>query len=196
VTLLADIEAALVVPVIRRDTASLARAAAERMIAAGLPVVELTATTRDWPDALRGLRADAPGTAVGLGTVTDAATAAAALERGADFLVSPWPSPAVREVALVAGAPFLEGGFTPGELAAASAHGIAKLFPAHAVGAAYLRSVLAVLPGARIMPTGGLEVADVRDWLRAGATAVGLGSVLERDGALEQLADVLAEVAA
>ena len=57
--------------------------------------------------------------------------------------------------------------------------GIAKLFPAHAVGPRFLRSVLAVAPpGARVVPTGGIALDDVRAWLDAGAYAVGMGSEL------------------
>ena len=56
--------------------------------------------------------------------------------------------------------------------------GIAKLFPAHVGGPAYLRSILAVLPGARIVPTGGIALGQVRDYLDAGAYAVGVGSDL------------------
>lgn len=119
--------------------------------------------------ARRPCGADHPKATLGVGTVVTADDARAAADAGADFLVSPWPAPAVRQVATV---PFLEGGFTPAEVAAASAHGVAKLFPAHLGGIAYLRSLLAVLPEARIMPTGGIKLDQVRDWLAAGAFAV------------------------
>ena len=79
----------------------------------------------------------------------------------------------MREVARI---PFIEGGFTPAEVAAAAGRGIAKLFPAHVGGPAYLRSLLAVMPGAKIMPTGGIPLAHVQSWLDAGALAVGIGS--------------------
>ncbi len=70
------------------------------------------------------------------------------------------------------------GGYTPAELLAAADGGIAKLFPAHAAGPRYLRSVLAVAPGARVIPTGGIALDDVGAWLEAGAYAVGIGSEL------------------
>ena len=71
------------------------------------------------------------------------------------------------------------GGFTPAEVLAAADGGIAKLFPAHAVGPRYLRSVLAVAPpGTRVVPTGGIALDDVEAWLDAGAYAVGIGSEL------------------
>ena len=81
-----------------------------------------------------------------------------------------------------AGVPFVEGGLTPTEVLDAASHGIAKLFPAHAGGLRYLQSLLAVAPEARIMPTGGIPLDEVRDWLAAGALAVGVGSDLTAPG--------------
>jgi 2-dehydro-3-deoxyphosphogluconate aldolase/(4S)-4-hydroxy-2-oxoglutarate aldolase len=83
-----------------------------------------------------------------------------------------------------AGVPLIEGGLTPTEVLDASSRGIAKLFPAHVGGARYLRSLLAVAPGARIMPTGGIPLSEVGDWLAAGAVAVGVGSDLTASGAI------------
>jgi 2-dehydro-3-deoxyphosphogluconate aldolase/(4S)-4-hydroxy-2-oxoglutarate aldolase len=172
------IGAARVLPVLRTAEAGSALRAAEALLAAGFGVVELTATTPGWPDALQTLRRAHPDAVLGAGTVTTTADARRAVEAGADFLVSPYPVQAVRAFAGGTGTVFLEGGFTPAEVAAASARGIAKLFPAHVGGPAYLRSVLAVLPGARIVPTGGIALTEVRDYLRAGAYAVGVGSDL------------------
>lgn len=163
------------VPVLRADSADAARSTVERLLDGGITVVELTATTPDWPDVLAWTRERWPEATIGAGTVVTAQDATAALERGADFLVSPYPAPAVRPVADAAGALFVEGGLTPGELAAAAAHGPAKVFPAHVGGPAYLRSVLQILPGARLVPTGGIALGQVADYLAAGAFAVGVG---------------------
>ena len=59
---------------------------------------------------------------------------------------------------------------------------VAKLFPAHVGGVSYLRSLLAVAPHARIMPTGGIPLASAADWLAAGAFAVGIGGDLTAPG--------------
>lgn len=150
----------------------------ERLLAFALPVIELTATTPDWPVVLEQLRIASPQTAVGVGTVTTAADARRAVDAGARFLVSPYPAGAVRAVASEDGVPFIEGGFTPGELAAATAVGVAKLFPASTAGLRHLRAVLDVLPGARIIPTGGITLDRVGEWLTAGAYAVGVGTDL------------------
>jgi 2-dehydro-3-deoxyphosphogluconate aldolase/(4S)-4-hydroxy-2-oxoglutarate aldolase len=194
---IAAIGAARVLAVLRTAGPDEAVEQAGRVLAAGLGVVELTATTPGWEDAVRTVAASHPGAVVGLGTVRDAPTAERALEAGAAFLVSPHPAPAAREVAAAAGVPLLEGALTPGELAAALEHGPAKLFPAHLGGPAYLRSVLAVLPGAAIVPTGGIRLEDVGAWLRAGAYAVGVGSDLTAGGHVaERLAAALGEAPA
>jgi 2-dehydro-3-deoxyphosphogluconate aldolase / (4S)-4-hydroxy-2-oxoglutarate aldolase len=172
------IATARLLPVLRTPDAAGAVRAAEKLLGAGLGVVELTATTPGWAEALAGLRRAHHGAVLGAGTVTTGEDARRAVEAGADFLVSPYPAEAVRAFADETGTVFLEGGFTPAEVAAASGRGIAKLFPAHVGGPAYLRSVLAVLPGARIVPTGGIGLGEVRDYLAAGAYAVGVGSDL------------------
>ena len=114
--------------------------------------------------------------------MTTAEDARRAVDAGADFLVSPYPAPAVRSFATETGTVFLEGGFTPGEVAAATRHGVAKLFPAHVGGVGFLRSLLAVAPRARIMPTGGIPLTEVPHWLAAGAYAVGVGRDLTAPG--------------
>ncbi len=171
----AILERARIVPVIRTADAASAYVAATGLLHSGLSVVELTATTPGWPSVLRKLRAEFPDAVLGAGTIVTAADAREATASGAAFLVSPFPAPDVRAVAEI---PFLEGGFTPGEIASACAHGVAKLFPASTLGPAYLKSILAVLPGARVMPTGGIKPADAAQWLAAGAIAVGIGSDL------------------
>ena len=176
---LSAIGTARVVPVLRSTSAAAATVTACHLLDEGIGCVELTTSTPDWLTALRAVldhRNGAGLTApIGVGTVSTERDALRAADAGADFLVSPYPAPPVRDVAARAEIPFLEGGLTPGELATAAERGVAKLFPAHVGGVAYLSSVLAVLPGARIIPTGGIALSDVPAWLRAGAFAVGVG---------------------
>jgi len=179
---------ARVLPVLRVEDAAQAVAAADSAVSGGLSVIELTATTTGWPEALRACRDRWPELTIGLGTVTNAKVARRAVREGAEFLVSPFPCPEVRAEAQRTNTVFIEGGFTPGEVGRAAAQGIAKLFPAHVGGPAYLRDILSVLPGARIVPTGGIAVHEVADWIRAGALAVGIGRALLGSGMAEQLA--------
>jgi 2-dehydro-3-deoxyphosphogluconate aldolase/(4S)-4-hydroxy-2-oxoglutarate aldolase len=169
------IRSAVVVPVIRTSTAEEGLAVAGWALEQGLPALELTATIPGWLDALRELAGRA---VIGVGTLRTAEDARAACDAGAGFLVSPVPAPEVAQVAAERGVLMIGGGFTPAELLAAADGGIAKLFPAHAAGPRYLRSVLAVAPAARVIPTGGIALGDVEAWLEAGAYAVGIGSEL------------------
>jgi 2-dehydro-3-deoxyphosphogluconate aldolase/(4S)-4-hydroxy-2-oxoglutarate aldolase len=180
------IGAARLLPVIRTADSAEAIDVVSRLVAAGLTVVELTATIADWPRAVERVRADHPDVCVGLGTVIDARTAKDAIASGAQFLVSPSLVPDVREIAHSDDMLYIEGGLTPTELRTAlDSGGIAKLFPAHVGGPAYLRSFLSVAPGAKIVPTGGIPLGEVSEWFAAGAYAVGVGRDLTASGDIE-----------
>ncbi|MFD5418365.1 bifunctional 4-hydroxy-2-oxoglutarate aldolase/2-dehydro-3-deoxy-phosphogluconate aldolase [Streptomyces sp. NPDC127069] len=186
-------------PVLRSVDAEEAVRTTRTLLAAGCRAVELTTSVPGWAGAVARTTAltDAPGrpALIGVGTVTTAADAEAALDAGAGFLVSPYPAPEVREVAARRGAAFIEGGCTPGEIAAAVRHsGAAKVFPAHLGGPRFIRSLRAVLPGALLIPTGGITPDEVRTWLAAGATTVGVGTGLPTHP--EELAALFADLAA
>lgn len=166
-----------VLPVLRSPSAADGVRTVLALVAAGCQVVELTTSTPGWESAVTEL-ADSPAT-VGVGTVTTLEDAERALAAGAGFLVSPFPVPDVAVLAAEHGALFIGGGFTPGELATGRSAGIAKVFPAHLGGPRYLRSLAPVLPGLRLVPTGGVGWDDVSDYLDAGAFAVGIGSGLD-----------------
>ncbi|MGI9110995.1 MAG: bifunctional 4-hydroxy-2-oxoglutarate aldolase/2-dehydro-3-deoxy-phosphogluconate aldolase [Gaiellaceae bacterium] len=181
-----SIGAARLLPVLRLATADAADRLVRELAAAGLRALELTATTPGWEELLEGLSMELPQLLFGVGTLTTAAGAERAVAAGADFLVSPHAAPEVRRVASAADVLFVEGAFSPGEVAAAAAHGPAKLFPASIGGPAYLRSLLAIIPQASIIPTGGVSVEEVPAYLAAGAFAVGVGSDLLAPGAGER----------
>ncbi|MEW2584577.1 bifunctional 4-hydroxy-2-oxoglutarate aldolase/2-dehydro-3-deoxy-phosphogluconate aldolase [Streptomyces virginiae] len=175
-------------PVLRNADADDAVRATAALLAAGCRAVELTTSVPGWSGAVTrtAALADAHGrpALIGVGTVTTGAQAGTALDAGAAFLVSPYPAPEVREVARRREAVFIEGGFTPAEIASAvRAAGAAKVFPAHVGGPRFLRSLRAVLPDAVLIPTGGIRPAEVPEWLAAGATAVGIGDGLPTDPA-------------
>ena len=185
------------IPVVRASDPETAYALCERLVAAGIGVIELTTTIPGWEGLLRSASRDLPGATVGMGTVVDEDAVERAGSAGAKFLVSPFPAPAARAAADRDGILFIGGGATPAEIAEASCHGICKLFPAQLGGPAYLRTLLAVLPDARIMPTGGVRLTDVSTWLGAGAVAVGVGSDLygapDLDAAVAELARQVSE---
>jgi 2-dehydro-3-deoxyphosphogluconate aldolase/(4S)-4-hydroxy-2-oxoglutarate aldolase len=173
---------ARIVPVVRVADAENARRLVERLLLAGIDVIELTTTIAGWQEMASTIRVEHPEVCVGVGTVSTAQLARQAVDAGAHFCVSPRLVPAARAELERAGVPFLEGGLTPTEVLDAASRGIAKLFPAHVGGVRYLASLLAVEPLARIMPTGGIPLGEVGAWLRTGAVAVGVGSDLTAPG--------------
>lgn len=182
-----------VVAVLRAPHADRFAAVADVLVGAGITAIEVTLTSEGAIDALAGLRRRLPAEAVvGAGTVLSADQAKAAVDAGAAFLVSPVLDPAL---AGDAGVPFYPGGLTPTEIFSAHRGGapLVKLFPAATVGPGYLKDLHGPLPDVRIMPTGGIAIADVATWLTGGAVAVGLGGPLLGDaasgGSLAALAD-------
>lgn len=175
---IARIVAGRVTPTVRAVGAEQADSWARQIGEGGIHIFEFTATTPGWEDVLAHWATTEPAATVGLGTVTSAETAERAIAAGAAFLVSPFAVPEARVVADRAGVLFIEGGHSPNEIRAAAAHGVAKLFPASIGGLDYLKTLLSVLPGARITATGGIRLADAGAWLAAGAAAVSIGSDL------------------
>jgi 2-dehydro-3-deoxyphosphogluconate aldolase/(4S)-4-hydroxy-2-oxoglutarate aldolase len=170
------------VPVIRVADADTALGLIDRLLAAGLDVVEVTTTINGWDTVIEMIRTRYPDVCVGAGTVTTPELALRALAVDAQFCVSPSLVPEVRSTVAGSEVPFVEGGLTPTEVLGAARYGLAKLFPAHVGGLGYLKSLLAVAPTARIMPTGGIPLAGAAEWLAAGAFAVGIGSDLTAPG--------------
>ena len=146
---------------------------------AGVPLLEVTLDT---PDALATIERSArAGHLVGAGTVRTTDEVRAAAQAGARFVASPSLVVPVVEAADEVGLEAMPGVLTPSELARALEVGArtVKLFPAGPVGGpSYLRTLRGPFPEVPIVPTGGIAVAEVSDYLAAGATSVGLGASL------------------
>jgi 2-dehydro-3-deoxyphosphogluconate aldolase/(4S)-4-hydroxy-2-oxoglutarate aldolase len=128
---------------------------------------------------------------IGAGTVRTLEEVNAALDAGAQFLVSPNFDPASVARSREAGVLHLPGVFTASEAQAAYAAGcqMVKLFPADALGPRYLKALRAPLNDIDFVPTGGIEAANIADFVRAGAVAFGVGSSLVKS-ADQDLADL------
>ena len=115
---------------------------------------------------------------VGAGTVLDVSDSKAAIAAGAKFLISPNVDIAVIKAAKDAGILSIPGAFTPTEIVTAHNNGadIVKVFPAP--DAAYIKNILAPLNYIKLMPTGGINLANIKSFKDAGATAFGIGSSL------------------
>jgi len=170
-----------VVAVIRmKDAARLAGVAAA-LGRGGVRALEITMTVPGAVGIIRGMAGSkAPGTLVGAGTVLDARTAKDVIAAGADFVVSPITDMETVKVCRDAGVLVAPGAFTPTEIVAAWRAGadIVKVFPATSLGPQFCRDLRGPLPEVRLMPTGGVTVENARDFIAAGAAAVGLGTAL------------------
>lgn len=152
------------------------------VIEGGVDVVEVPLGVPGALDAVRSLVERFPSALVGAGTVMTAADARAALDAGAQFLLAPVLRPEVVEAAHAVGAAAVPGALTPTEIDACMRAGadLVKLFPADRLAPADLRALLAALPDAKLLPTGGITAANAAEWLAAGAVAVGVGGALTR----------------
>jgi len=177
-----------VVPVIRASSAEQAWLACRALHAGGIDVFEITMTVPDATRVIRELVSQFSGQVlVGAGTVIDPKTAEACIDAGAEFIVSPGFDAHIVRVAHDAGKPALPGALTPTEIMAALRAGadIIKLFPASAMGGAkYLRSLRAPFESVRFLPTGGVNASTAREFIAAGAVALGVGSELVDTAAL------------
>lgn len=186
-----------VVAVLRASSLEHLPGVTSALVGSGLRCIELTTTTPGHLDVLAGLvasvRADV---SIGLGTVTDVATGVRALEAGAAFIVTPGLVEGLPQVAHEHGVPCIVGTWSPTEVMAAARSGAdaIKVFPASSGGVAHLRSLRDPFPHLTFVPSGGVTLADARDYIAAGADAVGIGGALTgaalRSGSAEDLLDL------
>jgi 2-dehydro-3-deoxyphosphogluconate aldolase/(4S)-4-hydroxy-2-oxoglutarate aldolase len=150
------------------------------LVEGGVMAIELTFTTPGLGPELARTRERHPSVLLGAGTIREPEHARIAAGAGADFLVTPHLDRGLLDACLGTGMATLPGVFTPSEVAAALAAGAqaVKLFPAGTAGPAHLRALRGPFPGLRVVPTGGIGLADLAPWLDAGAHAVGVGGEL------------------
>jgi 2-dehydro-3-deoxyphosphogluconate aldolase/(4S)-4-hydroxy-2-oxoglutarate aldolase len=170
-----------IVAIIRLDDYDQAVEVARALLAGGVPVMEFTLTGAGALEAITATR-QALGNAVcvGVGSVLLAEQAVAAINAGAQFIVTPALRRPVIAACVNRGVPSLCGGVTPTELLDAYESGseLVKLFPARLGGPAYVKDVLAPLPFLKLVPTGGVGAENARAYLDAGAAALGIGGNL------------------
>jgi 2-dehydro-3-deoxyphosphogluconate aldolase/(4S)-4-hydroxy-2-oxoglutarate aldolase len=172
---------ACVIAVIRAPDVDTAVRAVDAVVRGGVSGIEITYSTPDVPAVLRRLeRSYGNDIVLGVGTVTEPGQVEAAVAAGAGFLVAPGLDDEVATAMARSGLATLAGAFTPTEVMrarAAGAHGV-KLFPASTGGVEHLRALRGPFPDLRFVPTGGVAAGNVREWLAAGAFAVGAAGSL------------------
>lgn len=188
-----------IVAVIRMSDPSRLIKVAEAIGEGGVDVIEFTMTTPNALDVIREVARQRGGDVLlGAGTVLDPETARAAILAGAEYIVAPTLNPQVIEVCRRYSKVVIPGALTPTEILTAWECGadIVKVFPATAVGPRYFKDVLAPLPQVKLLPTGGVDLSNVGDFIKAGAVAVAVGSnLVDTKAVAEGRFDVLTEKA-
>ena len=163
--------------IIRLERGDRLKETAEAVYAGGVRVIEFTLNTPGALEAIRSCRETMGDAIIGAGTVLSAQDAEAAIDAGAEIVVSPDTKAEVVEIAHRRGAVAIPGAYTPTEIAHAMELGadLIKLFPAKGLGPDYVREVLAPLENARLVPTGGVTVDNAAAYLEAGAAALAVG---------------------
>ena len=187
---LSQLTSAGLVPVIRAESADVALKIVDALVAGGIRTLEITMTVPDAIGAI-GRVADAFGNSVllGAGTVTSRELAEGSLDAGAEFLVTPCVVPDVIAVAKARGVAVLPGAITPTEVFTAWSLGgdIIKIFPASNLGgASYLKALKGPFPQIPLCPTGGVNLQTIGDFVKAGASAVGVGGELVSKAAIDK----------
>lgn len=157
-----------VIPVVVVHNAADAVPIARALVDGGLPIIELTLRTPAAMDAIERIAAEVPEIIVGAGTIVNSTQPKQAVAAGAQFLVSPGSTPALRAAMRDTGLPNLAGVATVSEVLALLDDGYTdmKFFPAEAAGgAAYLGAIHSPVPAARFCPTGGITPTNAASYL-------------------------------
>lgn len=170
-----------IIAVVRAQSPGQVPLLSEALLEGGVLAIEITMTTPRALECITACRTQFGDRAlIGVGTVLDEETCRKAVAAGAEFVVSPICRPALVKIASDAGLPIMLGAYTPTEAQRVHESGadFVKIFPADNLGLSYIKALRAPLPHLRIVPTGGIDVHNAADFLKAGCAALGVGSSL------------------
>jgi len=168
-----------ILPVIAIENPEHAVPLADALLAGGLPIAEITFRTAAAAEVIARMAKERPALLVGAGTVLDRISLDIAKKSGAQFGLAPGFDAEIVDHAADAGFPFVPGIMTPSELSAAMRRGaqVFKFFPAGTIGGPEaLKSISAPFAhlGLKFVPTGGVSLANMADWLKVpGVAAIG-----------------------
>ena len=181
--ILLKIEQCGVIAVLRSDTKEESLKTIDALVNGGMTGLEVTFSIPQAEEVIRETVSkykDNSSIVVGAGTVLDAMTARIAIMAGAEFVVSPMFDSEIAEICNLYHIPYLPGCMTITEIKTALRSGvdIVKLFPASTYEPSFVDAVKGPLPQVNIMPTGGINLNNMEQWLSKGCVAVGVGGNL------------------
>jgi 2-dehydro-3-deoxyphosphogluconate aldolase/(4S)-4-hydroxy-2-oxoglutarate aldolase len=169
-----------IIAIIRAQSSTSLLKAVEALREGGIECIEVTMTTPGALQILEEVRKKMGEVLFGAGTVLDSETARLCILSGAQFLVTPSLNFAVIDMAHRYDVPIIPGALTPSEILSAWERGaeVVKVFPASSLGPQYIRELKGPFPHIKLCPTGGINLDNLRSFLQAGATCVGVGGSL------------------
>jgi len=180
------------IAVLRATSAEKCLEFAKQCYEGGIRILEITFTVPNAPEVIGNLSEQFPDAIIGAGTVLDVEAYKAAVKSGARFIVSPHLS---EQMALLAEVPYLPGIMTPTEYMKARTLGceVVKVFPGSVLKPSFIKALLGPFPEMKAVPTGGVSLDNIEEWLNAGAFAVGVGSSLTK-GNVKENAEKFVEI--
>ncbi len=175
------VEESGIVAIVRIGDAAKVEPIVEALLKGGVTSLEVTMSVPGAVEIISKLAAKLPKEVMfGAGTVCDVKTAKQVVKAGAKFIVSPIFKASIVKYCEEEDVACMPGCFTPTEIYTAWEAGadVVKVFPATSLGPAFFKDIKGPLPQIKLMPTGGVQLDNVGDWIRAGAVAVGVGSAL------------------
>ncbi|ARV59852.1 keto-deoxy-phosphogluconate aldolase [Nostocales cyanobacterium HT-58-2] len=169
------------IAVVRACDVSLTRQMALAVASGGMQLIEITWNSAGATELIAQLRVELPDCTIGTGTLLNLQQMQEAIAAGAQFLFTPHVDPAMIQAAVNIGIPIIPGALSPTEIVTAWSAGAScvKVFPIEAVGGiSYIKSLRGPLGHIPLIPTGGVTLENAKDFLQAGAAAVGLSSQL------------------
>lgn len=172
------------VAVVRAESSEQGLKIAEACAKAGVAGIEITFTVPGAADVIKDCvkRFSNGEIIVGAGTVMDAETARVAILSGAQYIVSPYLNLETVKLCNHYRVPIMPGAMTIKEIVEGMEAGadIIKIFPGEVFGPTIIKAVRGPIPYAKMMPTGGVSLENVDQWIKAGAVAVGVGGNLTK----------------
>ncbi len=172
------------VAVVRGNDEDETKKIVDEIIKGGFKNIEITFTVPNAEEVINQVHKQyGDDIVLGAGTVLDAATAQIAINKGAQYIVSPHLDTNISKLCNIYSIPYLPGCSSATEIIEALRYGsdLIKLFPGGQLGAGFIKDIKGPVPNVELMPSGGVNLDNVSDWIEKGSFAVGIGGDLTKE---------------
>jgi len=172
------------VAVVRGNDEDETKKIVDEIIKGGFKNIEITFTVQNAEEVINQVHKQyGDDIVLGAGTVLDAATAQIAINKGAQYIVSPHLDTNISKLCNIYSIPYLPGCSSATEIIEALRYGsdLIKLFPGGQLGAGFIKDIKGPVPNVELMPSGGVNLDNISDWIEKGSFAVGIGGDLTKE---------------